>query len=256
MHRLEMPALGPGDGRSVSQATRASQATKPTASSHHALDTRAAAEELDAMRILRPIQFLGLLIVGACSSKPTVVSLDCKTGATPEQLAGRPSPFDSLRFTVGTETASICYGRPSARGRTVFGGMVQYDTLWRTGANEPTIVNLPFRADIAGVVVPAGSYSLYTVPGREQFTLIVNASTSQWGITADEVGPDGVLYHSAYNRNVRRQEKGRVPVQIEPIEHVEQLVIRAEPGAEAATDLLVEWERTRIRIPIRVAPEG
>jgi hypothetical protein len=207
------------------------------------------------MRILRPLKLLGLLIVGACSSKPTVVSLDCKTGATPEGLAARSSPFDSLRFTVGTEAASICYGRPSTRGRTVFGGIVPYDTLWRTGANEPTIINLPFRADIAGIVVSPGSYSLYTVPGREQFTLIVNASTSQWGITAPERGPDGVLYQSAYSDKVRRQERGRVPVSIELIDHVEQLVIRAEPGANAATDLLVEWERTRIRIPIRVAPQ-
>jgi hypothetical protein len=191
-----------------------------------------------------------------CTQRATEVSLDCRTGATPQQLAGRPSPLDSLRFLVGPQEASICFGRPSTKGRTVFGGIVPYDTLWRTGANEPTIINLPFRAEIAGLVVEPGSYSLYTIPGREQFTLIVNASITQWGITADEMGSDGVLYHSAYSRKVRRQERGRVPVRIEPIEHVEQLMIRAEPGANAATDLLIEWERTRIRVPIRLAPVG
>jgi len=196
---------------------------------------------------------LGLAVLG-CAQKPSQVTLDCRTGATPPQLAGRPSPLDSVRFAVGPEAASICFGRPSANGRTVFGGIVPYDTLWRTGANEPTIINLPFRAEIAGLVVEPGSYSLYTVPGRDQFTLIVNASIAQWGITADEMGSDGVLYHSAYSSKVRRLERGRVPVRIEPIEHVEQLVIRSEPGSNAATDLLIEWERTRVRIPIRLAP--
>lgn len=194
------------------------------------------------MTSLRSLTVVAAFTIGACSSAPDMVSLACRPMANAEQLASRASPYDSVMVTVGGQAASICYGRPSVKGRTIFGDVVAYDTLWRTGANEPTIIHLPFRADIAGVVVDPGSYSLYTVPGREQFTLIVNAATSQWGI------------ESGYVSAVRRQERGRASVPVEPIEMVEQLVIRTEPADDSTTHILLEWERTRIRIPIRLAP--
>jgi len=190
------------------------------------------------MRSVFPLLVLALSVL-ACA--PNKVSLACRTGSNAEQLAARPSPFDSLQFSVGAQAASICYGRPSVRGRTIFGGIVAFDTLWRTGANEPTIINLPFATEIAGLKVERGSYSLYMVPNPTQFTLIVNGATGQWGI------------ESAY-ADVRSEELGRVAVASEPIELVEQMTIRSEPGADAATDLLIEWERTRIRIPIKAAP--
>src|SRR5687768_6929301 len=74
----------------------------------------------------------------------------------PRGSAARVSPDDSLSFTVGGKEALLCYGRPLARGRLIFGGLVPYDALWRTGANEPTLLHLPFRAQIAGVAVPKG----------------------------------------------------------------------------------------------------
>ena len=203
------------------------------------------------MRSWLLVLWSSLTVTLGCSA-PTPIVLGCRTGATAEQLAARPSPLDSVVFSVGGRRAQICYGRPSARARQVFGGIVPYDTLWRTGANEPTILHLPFEASIAGLRVPAGDYSIYSIPGRKQFTLIINKSTSQWGITAPERGQDGVMYQSAYSDKVRRQELGRVPVAIESIEHVEQLLMRAEPAGDQAVDILVEWERTRIRIPFRV----
>src|SRR5690606_9124884 len=108
--------------------------------------------------------------------------------------------------------------------RQIFGGLVPWDTLWRTGANEPTIVHLPFTADIAGLRVPPGSYSPYTVP-REAGTwdLIVNRSTSQWG------------HPSSYTPEVRDQELGRTPIPAERMDQaVEQFTIRGEPTAEGA----------------------
>jgi hypothetical protein len=168
-----------------------------------------------------------------------VISLECEPSPR-MPVEGRASPYDSTTIQVGTEEARVCYGRPSARGREIFGGLVPYDQLWRTGANEPTILHLPFTADIAGLTVPAGSYSIYTEPATEDWTLIVNRSTSQWG------------HESSYTSDVQAQELGRTTVGTERLDqHVETFTIRSEPTASGA-DLILEWERTRVRIPIRV----
>lgn len=191
-----------------------------------------------------------LLVAVGCREQP--VRVGCRTNATPEELAARPSPLDSVTTAVGTGEARVCYGRPAARGRPVFGGIVPFDTLWRTGANEPTMLHVTVPVEIAGLAVPPGSYSLYTVPGRQEFRLVVNRSITQWGITADEVGADGRRYTSAYSDKVRRQEVGRAVVATESIPFVEQLTISAEPLDAATVHLLIDWETTRIHVPVRV----
>ncbi len=159
-------------------------------------------------------------------------------------VQGRASPYDSVRVPVGDAVATICYGRPSLRGRTMIGGdAVPYGKLWRTGANEPTILHLPVSAEIAGLGVAPGSYSLYTIPGPQEWVLIVNRSTSQWGIESD------------YTDAVRAQEVGRATVSSERVgAPIETLTIRAEPGPGTATRILLEWQRTRVVIPLRPAP--
>jgi hypothetical protein len=155
-------------------------------------------------------------------------------------VEGRASPYDSTLITVGGRSAKICYGRPSARGRTMIGGeAVPYGQLWRTGANEPTTLHLPFAAEIAGVRLEPGSYSLYTMPGLEQWVVILNRSITQWG------------HEGRYTAEVRAQEVGRgtAPSSSTP-SHVEQFTIRSEPTADGAS-LILEWENTRVTIPVR-----
>ena len=169
-----------------------------------------------------------------------VVELACvPSGNMP--VEGRQSPYDSVTVNVASQSLRICYGRPLAQGRQIFGGLVPYATLWRTGANEPTILHLPFTAEIAGLRVPPGSYSIYTVPQESgEWELILNRSTAQWG------------HPSSYTEEVRAQELGRAPIATERMDQaVEQFTIRGEPVAGGA-DLLLEWERTRARIPVRV----
>jgi len=159
-----------------------------------------------------------------------------------EQMAleGRLSPYDSLRFQVGAAQALLCYGRPSSRGRTMIGGEnVPFGRLWRTGANEPTTLHLPFAAEVAGVAVEPGSYTIYTVPGETEWEVIINASTTQWG------------HEGRYTPEVEAQEVGRGAVPAEATdEHVETLTFRAEP-ADGGADLILEWENSRVRIPVR-----
>jgi hypothetical protein len=196
-----------------------------------------------------PLLIATLLLASACG--PREISLACRPMAEPADLAARPSPYDSVLVTVGGRQAQVCYSRPSAKGRVVFGGMVPFDSLWRTGANEPTILHLPFDAEIAGLAVPAGHYSLYTVPSQSQWQLVINASTGQWGLTRDEPKAGGGVNRSSYTAEVAAKELGRLPVSADSIAYTEQFTMRAEAGTGDSAELLLEWETTRVRIPIR-----
>jgi hypothetical protein len=156
-------------------------------------------------------------------------------------IGGRKSPLDSLTFTIAKQPVKVCYGRPSSRGRTMLGGTnVPFGKLWRTGANEPTIFYAPIPLRVAGLNVPPGVYSLYTVPGPREWEIIVNRSTSQWG------------REDNYTDEVKAQELGRAKVKSEALKTpVDTFTIRAEPAGDKAASLLLEWEKTRVRIPVQ-----
>jgi hypothetical protein len=165
----------------------------------------------------------------------------CKTMNTAGlPLATRKSPLDSLSFKVGGASVKLCYGRPSARGRTMIGGdAIPFGKLWRTGANEPTMIHTTGPLVVAGVAVPAGSYSLYTIPGPTEWRIIVNRSITQWG------------HESQYSDAVKAQEVGQGMASSSGLsEPVETMVFRTEPGSGGGLNLLLEWERTRVTIPI------
>jgi hypothetical protein len=157
-------------------------------------------------------------------------------------VEGRASAYDSTVINIGGAQAKVCYGRPQMRERTIYGGLVPYDTLWRTGANEPTIIHLPVAATIAGIRVDPGSYSIYTVPGQQQWTVVVNRSIDQWG------------HEGSYTPEVRAQEVGRAQVPAErTASPVETFTISSEDAGGNAANMVLEWENTRVAIPIRPA---
>ena len=155
-------------------------------------------------------------------------------------VAGRRSPLDSLTLTVAGHPVKLCYGRPSSRGRVMLGGKaIPYGKLWRTGANEPTIFFTPVKLSVAGIDVPPGAYSLYTVPTAGDWEIIVNRSISQWG------------EESNYTAAVQAQEIGRAKVKSERVEQpIETFTIRSE-GSGSGVTLVLEWEKTRVKIPLK-----
>ncbi len=169
---------------------------------------------------------------------PTPACITMNTTNLP--LATRKSPLDSLSFKVGTADVKLCYGRPSARGRTMIGGeAVPFGKLWRTGANEPTMIHTTGPITIAGVAVPAGSYSIYSIPGEKQWHVIVNRSITQWG---EEHG---------YTDAVKAQEVGHGFANSSALPSpVETMVFGTEAGTGGAVNLLLEWEKTRVTIPV------
>ena len=155
-----------------------------------------------------------------------------------DKLAERPSPLDSIAVQLGSGTMKLCYSRPSARGRKVMGGLVPFDQPWRLGANEATSINVPVPVEIAGVRVEPGSYTVYAIPGASGWQIVVNRDVKRWGVPIDDA--------------VRRRDVGAGRVTPEPLSApVETLTLKFAPTAGNTTELVLEWEKTRVRIPIR-----
>src|SRR5437899_8507244 len=169
-----------------------------------------------------------------------VAPSSCWIRGPADRLAQRPSPLDSIAVQVGDATIKLCYGRPSARGRKVMGGVVPFDQAWRLGANEATSIQIPFAAEIAGVRVEPGTYTLYAIPGASKWQIVVNRGVQRWGVPIDN--------------EVRAKDVGAGTVTTESLGvPVETLTLKFAPAAGNTTELVLEWEKTRFRIPIRRA---
>ena len=94
------------------------------------------------------------------------------------------SPFETVNFQ---DFITVEYCRPYINGREIFGGLVPYGKVWRTGANEATIITFNKNAEIEGNTIPAGTYSLWTIPNKGSWQIILNEETGQWGVDFDNI---------------------------------------------------------------------
>lgn len=100
------------------------------------------------------------------------------------------SPRETVNGTVAGASVSIGYGSPSVRGRKIWGDLVPYGKLWRTGANPVTTFEISKDVTIEGKTLPAGKYSIFTIPGENEWKIIFNSETGQWGIKDDGTAND------------------------------------------------------------------
>ncbi len=126
---------------------------------------------------------------------------------------GQLSPRDTVTTAAAGATLWVDYGRPSVRGRTIFGAVVPWDDVWRTGANAAT----QFRTDKAlafgSIVVPAGMYTLWTIPSQHGWTLLVNGQTGQWGTEHD---PSKDLYRIPMSDEWNKDVTERFVIHVAP----------------------------------------
>ncbi len=147
----------------------------------------------------------------------------------------RLSPHESNSADIGGAHISITYGRPYMRSRKIFGGLVPFDRIWMPGADEATIFRTDKALEFGSVHVPAGAYSLYTLPSEKNWQLIINRQTGQW--------------HTEYDQS---QDLARIPMRMEPLSPpVEQLLIQAVPK-DGGGALELRWERTLVYAPFAV----
>src|SRR5437868_9473282 len=144
------------------------------------------------------------------------------------------SPPDSVKTSVAGAALTVRYRRPSTRGRALFGNVVPWNQVWRTGANQATIFETSADLVIAGTPVPAGTYSLWTLPSPAGWKLIVNKNTGQWGTD----------YNAQY-------DLARLDMKVERLlQPVEQFTI-ALYGSGKDGMLALSWERTMASIAFR-----
>ena len=150
----------------------------------------------------------------------------------PQQLSVR----DTTRATIGPATFTVDYGRPLQRGRTLLGDVISYDRVWRTGANAATQFTTSAPITLAGLSLPAGSYTLWTVPHRTGVDLIVNKQTGQWG--------------TEYSR---AQDLGTAPMKTDSVTPpVDKFTISIEPADARHGILAMAWGTFRWAVPIVV----
>jgi hypothetical protein len=145
------------------------------------------------------------------------------------------SPAAQASVTLNGKPLTIDYCAPSMRGRKIFGALQPYDKVWRTGANTSTTLKTQSTLRIRDLVVPPGTYTLYSLPEEHGWKLIVNKQTGQWG--------------TVYNKD---QDLGRVDMLdgVIPSSPVEKFLIDFEHTEGNKTELHLHWETTNVFVPI------
>ena len=153
----------------------------------------------------------------------------------PQDKSKRPSPPATAEVTLKGKKVTIDYSRPSLKGRKVGQELAPYGKVWRTGANEATALTTEVDLNVGGVKVPAGKYTIYSLPSEGTWKLIINKQTGQWGTQYDE------------SQDLARidMKKATLP------QTVEQFTISFDKKGENTADLNLDWENTRVSVSVK-----
>jgi hypothetical protein len=148
-----------------------------------------------------------------------------------------PSPVGKITQEVGLTTINVEYSRPSAKGRKIFGELVPFGEMWRTGANASTKVTFGDDVTVGGTAVGKGTYALYTIPGQKEWTIIFYRNTAFWGTPGKDFNESDVA--ARFN----------VPSMTIP-QTEETFTINLNNLRNASADLEIIWENTKVVVPI------
>jgi len=177
---------------------------------------------------MKPTRFSLILAALAVTAAPALSQL-----STP-----LPSPNATVSQTVGVTKIEVTYSRPSVKGRTIWGELVPYDKVWRTGANAVTKITLDGDVTVEGQKLAAGAYSIYTIPGKTEWTVIFN--------TVSTGGPDYVAEKDAL----------RVKVKPVPADMKELFTIGFPMVTSDSAVLAFAWEKLAVGVGIVVDTKG
>jgi len=165
------------------------------------------------------------------ASGTNYASLDDPSADTTDIRLSRPSPPLVLLDTFQSTPLEVRYGAPSVRGRAVFGKLVAYDKIWRTGANEATTLSIPDTLLLEGQKLAPGQYAIFTIPHEDYWEILINTEYDQWG---------------AYNYD---PEKDMLRLRVTPEEtdqHQEQMTFRLE-----GNQLVLHWDNLLVPISLQ-----
>ena len=161
-----------------------------------------------------------------------------KVSAQPE--LPRPSPSAKVTQVIGLTEISVEYSSPAVKGRAIWGALVPYDQMWRTGANAATKITFSRDVSFGDKAVPAGSYALFTIPTKAAWTVILNKKAEQAGTGRD------------YKADL---DLVRFQVHAKPAPHRERMTFLFSDFTDDKGSLDLEWDKLRVSIPIKVNTE-
>lgn len=147
-----------------------------------------------------------------------------------------PSPTQTVKQDFGISSVELIYSRPGVKGRKIFGDLVPFGKVWRTGANSATRIKFNDDVTFAGQPLKAGEYALFTVPGEKEWEVIINKGSANWG--TDYKQADDIL---------------RVKVKSDKLDDpVESFTIQFDNVKSTTMDLAIMWDKTVARVPVAV----
>jgi hypothetical protein len=158
------------------------------------------------------------------------------TLAQTNQQPASPRGQASITFSDGKKI-TVDYGRPFMRGRKIMGELVPYGKVWRTGANAATGFVTDANITMGGTSIPAGRYTMYTVPGENEWRIVINKQTGQWGTE----------YHEEQDFTRILAKPSKLP------QAVDQFTISFEKRGPNAAIMKMEWENTSVAVDIAEA---
>ena len=181
---------------------------------------------------------IAFALLTSCGNEPKSANPD--TNPTPATITDPPTDTTKksipreLETTVGNTTFKIKYHAPGVRDRVIWGGLVPYDEVWVTGGHKATSLEVSSDFQVNDTKIPAGKYALFTIPGKEEWTVILNKNWDQH-LTDEYNASDDVLRF-----------------QVKPVEnpHTERLTYRIDKIADKQADITMAWEKLKIAFPI------
>lgn len=158
-------------------------------------------------------------------------------GAAAQAKFPPASSTQTVTQGLGISKVSLEYQRPSVNGRTIFGGLVPFDQVWRTGANNATAITFESEVTINGNKVAPGTYGLFTIPSKGEWTIILNKTAQQWGAYQYSEADDVLRFKVT-------------PTELK--DKVETFTISFDNVTPKSLDIALAWENTRVTFPVQV----
>jgi hypothetical protein len=185
---------------------------------------------------MKKFSLLAITFLIAISVKAQEVKFAPLDGS-PLDIAYFPNKAVKFKKTDNpSPSIKVIYSRPSVKGRVIFGDLIKFGEVWRVGANENTEIKFYKPATINGVAVPAGTYSLFAIPEKDKWTIIINKEIDMWGAYAYDDSKDLV----------------KITVPVKPASTVIEALSIAFTSKDNVANLVIGWDKTTVEVPITI----
>jgi hypothetical protein len=170
----------------------------------------------------------------------TIIGLSSLTTYAQSPTYPAASPAASVSQTFGLTKVDINYSAPGVKGRPIWGALVPYDSVWRTGANKATDITFSTDVTVGGQKIKKGRYGLFTIPGRNSWTIILNSDADQWGAYS-------------YKKSL---DIARFTVSAQPADMKERMTFTIDATSDSVGTITLSWEKLKVSFAVMADTKG